>query len=241
MRDRLRVAVEHRAGAVEVLLFAAAHDGELAVLRADLAAGDGGVEKTNGTLRAGCGQFAGEFGGGGGVVDQDRTRGHRLQRAVRAMDDVPHIGIVTYAHHDEVGASGGLRRCVGGGARMLCGPAPGFVGGAVVHRHLVPGLSEVPGHGIAHDAEPEEGDTPSGVRLVGDCGHEKLLDGSGREGASRSRVAAQALRGGTSADAPHRGTVEKLGMIERLEVSERPSRGFRGRRDRFDVPWWADA
>src|SRR3546814_9711870 len=71
--------VDHRAGALEGLRLAAAHDGEGAVLGAGLAAGDGGVDEGDAPLLAGGGQLARHLGRGGGVVDENAARGHRSE------------------------------------------------------------------------------------------------------------------------------------------------------------------
>ena len=109
--------------AVEDRLFAAAHDGEHAVLRAGLAAGDRRVDEVQSGLACGLMKFARDVGRGGRVVDEEAAGGHAGESAVRPEDDAAQVGIVADAAEDDLRPGGGFARR--GGHRSACpSPAP---------------------------------------------------------------------------------------------------------------------
>ncbi len=120
--DRLAIGLHDRLGAGEILLVAAAHDGEHAVLGAGLAARDGRVDEADALFPADAMQLARNLGGGGGVVDEDGALPHAGEGAGVAQHDRAQIVVIADAGHDELGALGRLGRGRGVGAAVLLGP-----------------------------------------------------------------------------------------------------------------------
>ena len=154
-----RIGGDHRLGAAIGRLATAAHHGKDAVLGAGLTARHRGVDE----MEAGSGrclvEFTRDFGGGGGVVDEDRALFHPGEGAAVAKGDRAQVVVVADAGHHEILTLGGGLRSRGGASAEFVGP--GFRGRrrAVVDRHLVLTLlHEMPRHGEAHDAETDESD-----------------------------------------------------------------------------------
>jgi hypothetical protein len=139
-----------------VLFRAAAHDGELAVLGPGLSAGHRRVDEMKvERLRFG-GKLAGDMGGDGGVIDEDRALGHAREGPVRASADLGEVVVVADAGHDEVGPRRGLARGRSRAALVFRGPGFGLGGGAVVDRHLMSLGRQMPGHREAHDSQAKK-------------------------------------------------------------------------------------
>ena len=152
-----RIGGDHLLGAAIGLGIAAAHHGEHAVLGAGLAAGDRRVDEIEAALLGFRMQLARDLGRGGGVVHEHRALLDAMEGAVRPERHLAQVIVVADAAHDEVLAFGRLFRRRRLASPVLAHPFLGLGGGAVIDRDLVPALVlEVPGHGIAHDAEPEE-------------------------------------------------------------------------------------
>ena len=152
-----RIGLDHLLGTGIGLSVASAHDGEHAVLRPGLSARDGGVDEAEAALFRLAIKFAGDLGRGGGVVDEHGALLHAVKGAVRPECHLAQIVVVAHAAHDEVLALGsGLGRCCAAPA-VLSNPLLRLSRGAVIHGDVMAAfILEMPGHGIAHDAETEK-------------------------------------------------------------------------------------
>ncbi len=133
---------------------AAAHDRELAVLRALLSAGDRCIEEMHAAAVRVFGQLARQAGGGGRVVDEDRVALHGDEGAMAAHGHLAHIVVAADAGEHDVGIGRGLGRRGGAGAAIFLHPALGLCGGAVEDGQIVPGALEMTRHRVPHDAQP---------------------------------------------------------------------------------------
>ena len=106
----LGIGVDNRLGAVIGALVAAAHDTQLAVLGPCLPAGDRRVNKAD--LLGICHgvQLAGDFGGYGGVIHEDRACRQACERPVIAQTDRAQVVVIADAGHYEISALRGLAR-----------------------------------------------------------------------------------------------------------------------------------
>ena len=144
---------------VEDGLIATAHHCQHAVFSTGLAAGDRRVDKVGAAGRRCRIEFAGDFGRGGGVVDEDGAGLQGFEGAALAGCHRAQVIVIADAAEDEVGAIGGLRRGWSRSAAELLSPFFGFRGRAVIDRHIVTALDlQVTGHRIPHDAQTNERD-----------------------------------------------------------------------------------
>ena len=140
-------------GAFESGFVAAAHDGQLPVLRTGLTARDRGVDEGRSLLRCAGMKIARQAGAGRGVINDDHALLNcRLKRVI----DRPHVRIITEAKKHILRPGNRLcrRRCRGSG--MIGGPGVGLRGGAVPDRHIMPGGLQVPRHWVAHHAKTQK-------------------------------------------------------------------------------------
>src|SRR5262249_23278853 len=115
------------------------------------------VDGVEAALAGGGVELAGDLGGRGSVIDEDRAFGNAVEGAVRPQRDLAQVVVVADAGHDEVLALGGGARRRRGTPAALRHPLLGLGGGAIVDRDLVTALDlEVTGHRVAHHAEPEK-------------------------------------------------------------------------------------
>jgi hypothetical protein len=135
----------------------AAHHRQRAVLGAGLAAGHRRVDAFEAAFFRRGVQLARDFGRRRGVIDEHFALGHAGEGAVRPKRHLAQVVVIADAAHDEILAFGcGLGRA-GGLATVLRHPFFGLGGGAVIDRHIVPAFAlEMPGHGIAHDAQAQK-------------------------------------------------------------------------------------
>ena len=105
------------------------------------------------------------------MVHKHRIALHCGEGAIGAECDRAQIVIIADTGHDEVAATGGGGRGRREDAAIFAGPFFGLCLGAVVDGYLVSALlDEMPGHGVAHDAEPEKRDgSHSILRTVCSC------------------------------------------------------------------------
>jgi hypothetical protein len=158
-RAHLGVDVEHRERPVVVGLLAAAHDAQLAIDRARLAARDRRIDEADAESFCFFEQFSGQHRGGGGVIHQDRALFQSCQRAAVAVGNRAHVVVVSDAHQDEVLVLSGLFGSRSGLAAVLLHPLCRLGGGAVVDGHFVATLfQQVAGHRVTHDAEAKKCD-----------------------------------------------------------------------------------
>ena len=151
-----RERVDDRLGAAVIGFVAAHHHGQHAILGSSLPAGDRRVEEAH-TAFLGCGiDFAGDNGGIGGVVDENRAFRHAGERAVLAIDDRTQIVVGANAGEDHLRALGGGGRGRSGAAPVDLGPLRGLGLGPVVDGDLMARLREMPRHPEPHHAEPEK-------------------------------------------------------------------------------------
>ena len=150
---------DHRLGAGIGFGAAAAHHGQHAVFRTGLAAGHRGVDELETGLGGGGIEFAGDLGGGGGVVDEGGALLHAGESAVRAEGDRAQVIVVADAAHHEILA---FRGGFGGGcglAAELLRPGLGFGRSPVENRDLVTTFfHQMACHGKTHHAETEKSD-----------------------------------------------------------------------------------
>jgi osmotically-inducible protein OsmY len=125
-REGARKGHGHRLhGRIERRRVAAAHHGELAVLRAGLAAGHRRVDKLQAQRRGPRVQLARHIGRGGGVVHEDGARLHAGKGAVGAQHHRAQVVVVADAAEHDVGAGCASRGVAcGASAAVFC--APGF-------------------------------------------------------------------------------------------------------------------
>ena len=158
-RAHLGVGIEHGLGSVEDGLLAAAHDAELPIHRACLAAGHRCIDEADALVFRLLMDFTRHRRRRGRVVDEDRAFLHAGENPVVAIDHRAHIVVVADAHHDEVAVLGCLARRRRVLAAVFFRPLLGLRRGAVVHRDIVAAfLEQVAGHRVAHDAQAEERD-----------------------------------------------------------------------------------
>ena len=90
----------------EIVLRAAAHHRQRALLGARLAARDGSVDEAEPQFPRAREKFAGDLRGGGGVVDEDRAGLHALERAGLAQRHGAQIVVIADASEHDIGALG---------------------------------------------------------------------------------------------------------------------------------------
>jgi hypothetical protein len=90
------------------------------------------------------------------VIDDDAAGRNTGEDAIVAEYDRADIVVIADAGKHDVRAGGGKRRRRGAVAAMFITPALGLFRRAVIDRDLVPGLHQVPGHRVAHDAQAYE-------------------------------------------------------------------------------------
>ena len=155
--DHAGIGLDHRLGAIEDGLVAAAHDREDAILRACLAAGDGCVDEVDALGLGGVGKLAGDFGAGSGIVDQNGASLHAGSGAGVSERDGAEVIIIADAGEDEVGVPGGFGGSGGGAPTMFLRPFLRLGSGAVVDSDVVAALFlEMPGHRETHYAQTDE-------------------------------------------------------------------------------------
>ena len=95
--------------------------------------------------------------GGGCVVDVDRAGLQAAERPVRPQRDLAKIVIVADAGEDEIRALRSFLRRGRELAAELRNPGLRLAKRAVIDGDIVPALgADMPGHGIAHDAQPNK-------------------------------------------------------------------------------------
>ena len=128
MADALGIGGHHRLGAGKAASRAAAHDGQLAVLGAGLAARNRGVDHIEPVRRAGLGEFAGDGGGDRGVVDEQAAGRHGGKGAIGAERHGAQVGIGADAGEHDLGIPGRLGRRCGAAAAVRRHPGGGLFG-----------------------------------------------------------------------------------------------------------------
>ena len=100
----------YRLGPIIVVLRAAAHDDQLAILRARLSAADRRVDPGDALLGRRRRQFACHLGGYGRVIDEQRPFRHAREGPVVAQADTAQIVVIADAgHHDVATRRSGTR------------------------------------------------------------------------------------------------------------------------------------
>ena len=150
--------LQHRLRASEVLLGAAAHDGECTPDRALGSAGHRGVDVADALRAELFGQASRRGRGDGGAIDDQPALPQAVNGAGAALEQhVLDIGSVGHATQDDVHLVGGRRGALGArrtqlGERFLPHARP------VVDRDLAAGLDQVGRHRRAHRSQAEHGD-----------------------------------------------------------------------------------
>jgi len=163
--DRPGIAPDRGLDTGEIVGFTADHHRQCAVLRAGLAAGHRGVEKSQATLARGGVELARDLGRSGGVVDERGALAHALERALLAEGDGAQIVVVADTGKHHLGAHRRAGRGIGAAAGKVRQPLLGARTGPVVHGDVVAAASQVRGHVIAHHSQAHECD-PSSARCV---------------------------------------------------------------------------
>ena len=102
------------------------------------------------------------------MVDQQSTCFDARQCAIGAEHDGAQIVVVAHtAKHHVRSLRGFAWRGGAGMTGKFSAPVFGFGRVAVVHGHMVAGQCQVASHGIAHDAQADEGDFGRGGSFVG--------------------------------------------------------------------------
>ena len=107
-------------------------------------------------------QLARDGGRGGGVVDEDGALLQALEGAAGGGGDAAQVVVVADAGEDDLGALGRRGRGGRGGVAVRRDPGLGAARRAVVDGDRVALGGEMAGHGIAHDAQPDECDARHG-------------------------------------------------------------------------------
>src|SRR5262249_12853654 len=150
---------DHLLGACERAVVAAAHDGEHAVLRTRLTAGNRRVDEIDAANLRLLIKLARDFGRGGGVIDYDCAFADAGENAVLAEHDFAQIVVIADAGHDEILTLRGLPRRRRALAAVLLDPFFDFGGGAVINGNLMAALRlEMTRYRVSHDPEPDECD-----------------------------------------------------------------------------------
>jgi hypothetical protein len=157
VHDRLAHLLENRERTVEVGLFAAHHDGEPRLARADVAAGNRCIQNPHTPRFRFGGESLGQRRAGGGHVDEQSAGFGGCEDAVGLAVHLFHVGGITDHRDDDVGMFRGLS-----GSR-----GPTRTGGdqfvrlglrACVNEERMAGGHEVAGHAAAHDSGTDERD-----------------------------------------------------------------------------------
>ena len=157
--DRLAVRAQHRLDARERLGVAAAHHAQLSLLRSSLATRDRRIDEVQAAGPCGLVQLARHRRGRSRVVHEHGVRLHGLKRARVADRHLAHVVIGADTGTDDVGVNRGLARRGGSASAVLGHPRLCPARGAVEDGHVVTAALQVTGHGAAHDAKTDEGDT----------------------------------------------------------------------------------
>ncbi len=142
---------------------AAAHDAECACLGAGLAAGYWGIDEAKSLCFRNRVEFARDDRRGGCVIDENRRFFEALEGALRAGRHGAQIVVVSDAGKDKLLALRGLAGGRRAAAAKFFDPFLRPRRRAIVNRDVMAVRLEVPGHGVAHDAEAEERDFCHGL------------------------------------------------------------------------------
>ena len=158
MDDACGIALEDRFGRGHRLRRAAAHDRQRALFGTRLPAGHGRVEHQQIARCSLVREAAGDGGGDGGVVGEQRAGAHRGKGAIGAQRHLLQVRVVADAGEHRIGALG----CIGGRTRdaaaVLFRPGIRLCAGAIVDGDLVSGAHQVARHRGAHHAHADECD-----------------------------------------------------------------------------------
>ena len=145
---------EHRVEPLHHLFLPRREDRQSAVARADIAAGDGGVDSPGAEFAGLGGDCAGELRVRAGGVDGDGVGAEGWEDGVK--DDGADVGGVAHHGEENVGALGQLGRGLGlGGASGLESEGVGVGGVTGVEGDTVARREEARGHGKAHYADSD--------------------------------------------------------------------------------------
>jgi hypothetical protein len=145
--------------ALECFRVAPAHDGQDALFGASLSARNGCIDEMAAALACGRVQFARYAGAGGGVVDEDSAWRRVLERAIWPRHDRAQVIVIANTGTNDVTVDCGQRRRRCLFATMLAkglDPALRLGCRTVVNGDVMALGGQMAGHGVAHDAEPEE-------------------------------------------------------------------------------------
>jgi len=145
---------------------AAAHDGQRAVLRARLAARHGRIDEMQATFSCKRVEFACDVGRCRCVIDEHGARCHPGKCALVSEHDTAQVFVVANACEYEIGTACGIAWRGGRAATVFGRPLGSLRRSAVIDRHVEAGFRQMPGHGIAHDAEAEKRDACDTLRCA---------------------------------------------------------------------------
>ena len=158
MNDLFGIGLHKGAGRSNGGIPPAAHEGQRTLFRANLPAGDGGIDNHDARSLGLNRKLPGDSRRHCGVVNENAARLHRAKRAVATQRDRRQIFIRADAADDGINAVSSLCRGRCDRAAMLGNPVFRLSASAVIDDHLVAGLGQMPGHGAAHNAKSDECD-----------------------------------------------------------------------------------
>ena len=156
-RDPRAHRLEHGLHPIEDLLLAPDHDRQRSFLGTDVATADRCVQKVDSTLLQPSRDVARYIRRDRAHVDERGTRLSFECRAAIAEQDRLDVRRVRHDGDHDILARGTLQRRRGH-LRPVRGQFLSLRGRAVVDRHLVASLQQMPGHGSTHDPQPDESD-----------------------------------------------------------------------------------
>ena len=155
--DVLAHGRKDRLGSIEVGAIASDKDAERALLRADGATGDRGLEESHSErLKTRADAFRGSW-SDGAHIDEERPRGSAMARAFRAEQNGFDIGTIGHARDHDVATLGGRTRRVARDA-AVCNDGGRAIGSSVVAAHRHPSFEQIVGHADPHQPHTEESD-----------------------------------------------------------------------------------
>ena len=136
---------------------AADHDGQRALLRAHVAAGNRRVQRGHAFFLGRGIDALGKARAGGGHVDQNRALVRAVQNALFGEIDFLHVFGITHDRDDHIASRSAIRNgiapvCAGGDHALCLGLGTG------INAHVKAFFHQIEHHGAAHDAHADKAD-----------------------------------------------------------------------------------
>jgi len=101
------------------------------------------------------------------MIDSDGAILQGFERAILSECHAPQMLVIADTNEDKIGVAGSVSRRRRGPALKFRAPSLSLTGRAIVDGDvMLPARREMPRHGKAHDAEPDEGDFAHGIILA---------------------------------------------------------------------------